>query len=248
MPDDLLDAVVLAGGPSRPDAVCRHAGVDRKSLIRIAGQEMVLYVLQALADAGCVKRAIIVGLEREELSPSTFPLPIAFLAGRDNLMESARAGLEAANGERALLCASDIPLLTGEAIADFVARCARVDADIYYAIVEKSVLERRFPGAGRHYRPLRDGAYAGGDVLLLRLEAFTAIQSWFSKMFDARKSCLRLASLFGWDMVLAFLLHRLTLEGAERRISSVLRQRCKAIVSLRQLDLVSACITQTWPL
>lgn len=250
MPGSGLDAVVLAGGPLHVDAVCRHAGVDRKSLIRIAGRQMLLYVLQALAEAGQVGHAAVVGVRRDELTTSTLPLPATFVAGGDSPVKSALAGLALAQSEQVLLCASDLPLLTERAVSDFLDRCAAVEADFCYAIVERTVMEARFPGSGRHFRPLRDGWYAGGDVLLVRPAAFQAKQRWFDQMFQARKSCLRLLSLLGWDTLLDFLLRRLTLASLEKRLSAVLGGRCKAIISpfaeiamdvdtIHQLELVS---------
>ena len=67
--------------------------------------------------------------------------------------------------------------------------------------------------------------------MAIKPRAFPAVDRVIERLGRARKNPLHLASLLGWDMVLAFALGRLTIASAEARASRILHAPARAIVS-----------------
>jgi hypothetical protein len=128
-----------------------------------------------------------------------------------------------------LLSSSDVPTITPSIVDTFLEECFRTDHDLYYSIVERSVMETRFPGAGRSYVHLRDGDFSGGDLMLIRPSlAFSQRELWQS-LARARKSPLRQARMFGLWPFFKLVIRRLSLSDAEERACKVLNLRGRAI-------------------
>jgi len=226
-------AVVLAGKtPSEKDDLLEHTRTDRKALIRIQGKEMVRYVAEALVDSGRIDRLIVVGLSEDHLSDLGVDVPVTFVPNQGSLLANlVAAANELAETSRAVFSSSDIPLLSSEAVRDFVSRCEASDADVGYAIVERSVMESRFPESGRSFRSLRDGQYAGGDLSWINPEVITRNKDYIESFSSSRKSALRTAGTMGLGLALRYLFRRLTLEYAEKKADELFDCTCKAIIS-----------------
>jgi molybdopterin-guanine dinucleotide biosynthesis protein A len=165
----MFTAVILAGGAPAQDKLLQEKGVEAKSLLKIDNREMVRYIVDALLGSGRVNRLLFVGLPPDRL-PGLVPadIPADYVPNQGDVASSVLAGLEKLAKEKlALICSADIPLLTSAAVNDFLDQCARIEADAYYPIVERSVMEARFPGCGRSYRVVRDGYFCGGDLFLV---------------------------------------------------------------------------------
>ena len=225
--------VILAGRtPSERDELLEYTQARRKALIRIQGKEMVRYVTEALVDSGRIARLIIVGLEEDRVSDLDVDVPVTFVPNQDSLLGNLAAAIEELGPtRRAVFSSSDIPLLSPEAVRDFVDRCEASDADLCYAIVERSVMEDRFPGSGRSFRPLKDGHFAGGDLALVKPEAVTRAMEYVETFSSTRKSGLHTARAVGLGLAARFLFRRLSLEYAEKKAEELLQCTCKAIIS-----------------
>jgi hypothetical protein len=130
-----------------------------------------------------------------------------------------------------LFCSTDVPLLTPEAICDFLARCEAIPADLYYPIVSREVMEARFPGSGRSFRHLVDGSFAGGDVYLVRPSLVRANAAFARTLTANRKSAWGLAKALGPEIIARFLLRRLRIAVLEARVNRILGCTCKAVIS-----------------
>ncbi len=229
----LYDAVILAGStPDEQDELLDYTCTDCKALIRIQGKEMVRYVAEALAGSERVGRLIIVGLASDLVPDLGVDVPVSFVPNQGSLLENILVGVEELGPvRRALFCSSDLPLLTSEAVRDFVDRCEASDVDVGYAVVERSVMERRFPGSGRSFRPLKDGHYAGGDLAWINPHVIVRNRDRIEALQGSRKSALRTARVMGLGIIVRLLLRRLTIEHAEKKARELFRCTCKAIIS-----------------
>jgi hypothetical protein len=155
------------------------------------------------------------------------------VAGVDHLL----AGTDAFPGQEdpatapILVASADIPLLTTEMVDYFIDACLPVDADVYYSVVERSVMEGRFPGAGRTFVRLGDGSFAGGDLLMLRPSVIRTNRQLFRELSASRKSPWQMIRLLGLGMIVRFLTRSLTVAQAEQKASQILGCRGKAIIS-----------------
>jgi molybdopterin-guanine dinucleotide biosynthesis protein A len=215
-----LTAVVLAGGPH--DAVAALApGAANKAFVPIARVTLVARTIASLRASRRVGRIIVVAPGGTHGD--------AALAGSDEIRadgltmtESLRSGTRGlAPGDLVLVCASDLPILSAEALDEFVDLAERSGADIVYACVERATHERRFPAVPHTWARLRDGTYCGGGCAALRPRALGALEKFLGRLGAARKNPLQLASVFGARILVRYALGLLTVAEAERRGSAL---------------------------
>ena len=167
----------------------------------------------------------------------------AALAGADErradgarMVESLKSGLAGSPpDELTLIAASDLPVLTTAAIAEFLAAAKDRDLDVAYAIVSQRVHAAAYPQVPHTWAKMVDGRFCGGGLAALKPRVLPALEAVLDDLGVARKSPLRLAALFGWDILPRFALGSLTVAAAERRASAILRApgRCDRLLASR---------------
>lgn len=223
-----VNAVVLAGGS--PDAVSRsHGDGPNKAFVRVGGVALVARVIGALRASPRIARIVAVAPPAAHADPA--------LAAADEIRaDGARIAVSLAAGlagcapdESVLIAASDLPVLSSAAIAEFLDGAAARELDAAYAIVGYRDHHAAFPDVPHTWARMREGRFCGGGLVILRPRALPALQAVLDDLGAARKSPLRLASLFGWDIVAQFVLGRLSIGAAERRASAILRAPVGAV-------------------
>jgi len=132
-----LDAVVLAGTHiNARRLICGR----NKAFLKVGGQRLVRYVVDALIAAKAIDRVFVVGPAdelREELGDAT--PRVSIIAQRGKMLTNCWAGIEASEdchrddpdmpvaGRPLLIISCDLPLVTSRSVDDFVTRCAAVD-------------------------------------------------------------------------------------------------------------------------
>lgn len=222
-------AVVLAGGG--PDAVSAlEPGAPNKAFVRIGGVELVARTIASLRSSSRVGRIVAVAPAEAAAHPA--------LAGADDvrpsgatMTESLRSGLAAfAPDDLVLVCASDLPILTAEAIDDFLTRAHAVDADLVYACVERTTHLARYPLIPHTWATLRDGTYCGGGCVALRPRVLPALEGVLGRLGRARKNPLALAAIFGPRILVRFATRRLAIAQVEDRARELLGACARAAV------------------
>jgi GTP:adenosylcobinamide-phosphate guanylyltransferase len=225
-----VDAVVLAGGPL--DALAQQqAGAPNKAFVEIAGVTLVGRVLAALRRSRAIGRIVVVAppaaRERGDLAAADELRPDGI-----RITESLRNGLAGFPPDRTVLVlASDLPVLTADAVDDFVERAERLDVDVIYGCVEKRAHQGRFARVPHTWARLRDGTFCGGGIFALKPRVLPRLEQFIEQLGAARKHPFKLASLFGWDVLARFALGRLTIAQAERRATGILGAPVRALVS-----------------
>lgn len=226
------DVVILAGYAQEPTPLSLETGGGPKALVRIAGRPMLSYVVDALRDSGYMRSLVLVGLSASDIPDLGLDVPLACFPNHASIAQNLLAAVNAlGNVERALFCSTDLPLLTPGAVRDFVARCEATGAEVCYPVVRREVMEERFPASGRSFRRLVDGAFAGGDMFLVRPAVIQANMALIKTLTDERKSAWGLVRAMGPGILLRFLARRLRIEHLERRASRLFGCSCKGIVS-----------------
>ena len=227
-----LTAVVLAGGP-RDDVAALVPGAPNKAFDPVAGTALVTRTLEALRAAPEVGRIVVVA---PRATHGCAALALADEARDDGatMARSLRAGLagEAAD-DPVLVVASDLPVLTAVAIAEFLELAERGGADLTYACVERASHERAYPSVPHTWARLREGTYCGGGAVTIRPRALEGLERFLGRLGAARKNPLRLAAIFGADVLAAYALRRLTVAAAERRASDLLGLPVRAAICSR---------------
>lgn len=217
-------AIVLAGGSQ--DNLSRHFGVQNKALVPIHGKPMAYYVLKALKESRLVNLISYVG----EVEDSFASFADVVSQSGVGMAESLLAGTQTLQSyDYYLVLSADLPWLSAKAVDEFISQSPQ--ADLVYTIVAREVLERQFPGQKRTYVKIREGVFSGGNVILLSRAALPALLKLLNQLHQARKNPLKLAQLFGWDMIIKLLLGRLQIPELETRASRILGVQARAFIA-----------------
>jgi hypothetical protein len=217
-----MQALLMCGAvPGPDDPLYSYTRGEPKALLDVAGKPMAQWVLDALNASPGVEGVIVIGLGPE--GGLETPKPVWYLPDQGGAVANALAGtrraLELAPAtQRVLLASCDVPAVTRQMIDWRIARAEEADADFDYLAIERSLMERRFPGSRRTYTPLRGMQVCGGDINVAHVR-LTQNLPLLERMTAARKNPFRMASLIGWNVLLLLLLRQMTIERGERLIS-----------------------------
>lgn len=218
-------AIVLAGGSPEP-----HLAPDlpNKAFLVLGGRPLVVRVTDALRGVRSMGRIVVVGPQGPLgalLDPSFEIVP-----EQGTLVDNIGAAVARLSGEpRVLAVASDLPLITAEAIEAFLGLCSG-DAGLYYAIVPEAAVERRYPGARKTYVRVTDGVFTGGSVLLFDPGIIEKVRPLVERIMAGRKKPWLLAQLFGWSLATRLIAGTLSIADAEARVHEVTGIRGKAVI------------------
>ncbi|RMF50285.1 MAG: hypothetical protein D6755_01360, partial [Anaerolineae bacterium] len=230
-----MDAIVTAGGVPQPGEPLYEATQGQpKALVDVAGKPMIQWVLDALNDARHVDHIVLVGLDAE--APITSEKPVTFMPSQGHMVDNILAGADRilqrdASTEYALIVSSDIPAITGEMVDWLAQQVLAAQVDACYTIIQKHVMEARFPGSRRSYTHLKDMTVCGGDINAFRLSLAHSNTEFWDKVIESRKNVFKQAALVGYDTLLLLLLRQLSLDAAIRRVCNRLNLTGKALVS-----------------
>ena len=220
-----VDAVVLGGGDGAViDPNCRFKG-----LVPLAGKPLVEWVVDAMREAEFIAEVVVVVPTAEDLG-AWADLVDKLVVGRGGFMDNVIAGTSSFREDRPVLIATgDMPLLSGEAIDDFITRSFAADAKFSYPIISRADMDTQYPGSPRTYVRVDGTEVTGGnmmlaDPLLVRRNAEVG-----QSLFGARKSPLAMARILGWRFVLKLAVGRLDVAELEATMARVLGGPTSAI-------------------
>ena len=216
-----IDAVVLAGGPA--DAVAAlEPGAPNKAFVKIAGVPLVERTIAGLRASSRIDRIVAVA-PASAAAHSALATASEVRGDGPRMIASLRAGLLGFTEDTpVLVAAADLPVLDARAVDEFVDAALARGLDVAYACLERRYHDAEFPQFPHTWARMRDGQYCGGGLVVLRPRVVPRLATLLDRLGSARKSPLRLASLFGLDVALRFVLGRLSIEEAETRASRML--------------------------
>ncbi len=229
-----MDAILFAGGIPQPDEpLYSYSAGEPKALINVAGKPMIQWVLDALCEARTVDRVVIIGLT--EKSKLACRKPLTFLPNEGRLLDNVKVGTAKVlelnpKAKYVLLASSDTPAITGEMIDWIVNTCMETKHDLYYNVIRREAMEKRFPGSKRTYTKLKDMEVCGGDTNMVRAVIVNQHSEFWNKVFEARKSPAEQATLLGPDILFRLLFRQLTADDVIQRVAAKLGLKGRAIV------------------
>lgn len=216
-----MHAVILAGGEEKQNSpLFALTQGKNKSFLDVAGKPMIQWTIDAVSAADRVDQLHIIGIDAS--SGVYADKPLSFLPDQGSMLANIIAGVEKVHqldpsAGHVLLASGDIPALTPTIVDWRIQAGLEKDVDIDYAVVDRRVMEERFPGANRSYIRLNDCEVCGGDLNLVHVKVVKDRSLW-ERLVAARKNVLKQAALVGWDVLFLLLLRKLTLAEAERRV------------------------------
>jgi len=226
----LRDVVVPAGG-TLDDKYAQLIGTPHRALAPFgpARTPVLQIVVDALRASGCVRRIVCVA--PPHISDAIVGVDLwlsAFPEGAENICRGLyTVGYDDAP---ALVCASDLPLITPADIADFCARCDPA-ADVTVGLVRADDYNNAFRSAPPStFVPLRDiGPVTLGGLFCVRPYLLLDNRPLLFSAFEARKSQWGMVGLLGPRLVGQFLSRRLTLAALTARAEWLLGCRAQTL-------------------
>ena len=224
----MVDCVILAGGAN--GELEKIEGIPNKALIKIGDKEVIRYVLEALRRVEKIERIVLAGpVEQFECLKGDYSLE---LVPEENSLLKTWGRRPAIYKQKPLLIATaDIPLITSEALEDFLQKCYPYDIEFYYPIVRKEVCENSFPGVKRTFVKLEEGSFTGGNIFLVNSTIIEPNLPILKQFIDSRKKPLKMVSMLGAGFLLSGLAGRLSIAQLEKRFSGLFNLKAKAIIS-----------------
>jgi GTP:adenosylcobinamide-phosphate guanylyltransferase len=229
-----MDAIIIAGGiPQEGEPLYEYTQGASKAMLDIGGKPMVQWVLDALNGAAEIDKVVIVGLSEEEGIESD--KISAFVPNMGDLIANVRAGVNKTleinpQTNHVIVVSSDIPAITSEMIDWLVNDSKGSDMDLYYTVIERQVMEKRFPTSKRSYVRLKDVEVCGGDVNIIHASLAASDSDIWNRLLDSRKNAIKQAAIIGFDTLLLMLLRAVTIDQAVGKVAKKLKITGKAIV------------------
>lgn len=240
-----VTALLLAGSRPGVDPLAAELGAAAKALVSIDGEAMLSRVARTLVGHRRVRRVIVLAQDPEALQadPGTAWLAVnpavAFERGVDSVSRSVADALERHSGDYPFLVTTADHALLDEAMLDaFLAPVLATSVDVAVGVVERAVLEARYPDNRRTWLRFRGGSYSGANMFLLAGPgALSALRLW-STIEQKRKRARAIIAAFGPVVLAAVGLRLWTLSGALRRAGRKLGLKAVAVV----IPIAEACI------
>jgi len=224
-----IDTIVLAGAPAGAEMAPDAAQASR-AMIELGRKTMLQWVVDALRGSSSVGRIAVVG----DVVADGLDL---VLEPGESMVANMRSGIEALGAKgHVLIVSSDIPLLTSQAVDDFIERSAKLGVDLAYPILPKAHCEVRYPGLKRTYLRTADGVFTGGNLMLVRPEFILDNWGIIMEAYSARKHVLKLARMIGMGVLARVLVAWvcpcvLKISMLERSVGRMLGASVAAVVS-----------------
>jgi GTP:adenosylcobinamide-phosphate guanylyltransferase len=224
-----LNVIILAG--QKKDSNNNEVEKINKAFYKIKGKCMIEYVVEPLRKSSYIERIAVVG-PKDELEPVIGDAVDIIIEGTNSIVSNIFLALEYFPGQKEILVVtSDIPMITRDAIEDFIARSRLKKVDLCYPIVDKKVNDSRFPGVRRTYARLWEGRFTGGNVFYFNPAVKDKCKDFVEKMLEYRKSPAKMAGVLGFWFLLRLALGILTINAIQKKCESLLGIRGAAIIS-----------------
>lgn len=224
-----IDVVILAGAKAGPDLMPGAENTSR-AMMDLGGKPMIQWVVDAIRGCEQVGRIAVVG----EVTGSGIDVVVN---PGPNLVSNIYLGVEALGvSGRVLVVCADVPLLTSEAVDDFVNRALKIEAVLAYPVIPRSQCEAKYPGLKRTYLRTADGVFTGGNLVMVDADFLRSNGVIIERAYAARKHVSKLARMIGVGILLRVVLGQifprlLTLSTLERAAGRLVNAPVAAIVS-----------------
>jgi GTP:adenosylcobinamide-phosphate guanylyltransferase len=205
-------AVLTAGGCIDPP-FAREIGTPVKALAPLGNQRRLIdSAIDAARSCGARHVAVVGGAEvRTHCGARVDEVLPAVDDGCENLESALRLG---SGSEPLLFLASDLPFITPAALDAFLRSVG--DAEIAMPLAGESAYIKHYPGAADHGTSLGRERIVNGSVFYFTSgDAATRVILIARRLFEARKSLVRMASLLDLPLLFRFLVRTLRIEHVE---------------------------------
>ena len=230
-------AVVLAADRGPDDPVARAAGVRCKSLTPVGGKPMVFRVLDALTASRMVNTYILCGPPKGIMDQEP-DLGTLIASGRVKWLENQATPSSSAfhvlqtlpHETPVLLTTADHALLSARIVDYFCSEAQASGCDVVAGVARHEAVTAAYPQTRRTATRLEDGAYCGCNLFAFLTPRARLAADFWRRVEKQRKNPLRVIRVLGWRAVSRYLMGRLSLDEALKRMSHRLGFKAGAVV------------------
>lgn len=234
--DGRATALVLAGKrDGATDPLALEAGVTHKCLVPVAGQPMLIHVIDALAASDRIGEirvaiedpAVLEGLAQLRGLIATGRL--VAVAARPNLVDSVLAAADGA-AFPLLITTADNVLLTPPAVAEMLEGCKAQGADAAVAFTRRESVLAAHPEGQRKFYRFAEDSYSNCNTYWLKDRAALAAAETFRSGGQFVKHPLRIVGAFGLLNLIRFRFGLGTLAATFARFSRRFRMTIAPVI------------------
>jgi len=225
----MFNAMILAGTKRRgPLEVATN--VENKALIMINEKPTIDYIIDALKGSKNIDKVLVVG-PKNELYPYIGEKVEQIIEPGNSILYNLEVGIKYFNTNKDLLIlTSDIPLISPQAIDEFIEKCLERKAHLGYPIIQKEDIIKKYPEAQRTYVKIKEGTFCGGNIIFFKPEIFYENKKMIQELFENRKDMWKWAKILGFKFVLKYLLKIITLDEIEEKVSNLVGYKSIAVI------------------
>lgn len=228
-----LTALVLAGSRGPGDPLAVYAGVEHKALIDVDGRSMLERVIGALAAVEEIAR-IVVLIERDDLlerepalAAAAAGKPLSQLPAAGSPSASILAAIDAL-GTPLLVTTADHALLEADWVRYFLSHRDR-SADVCAALAGSEAVLGALPETRRTWLRFRGRRYSGCNLFFFATPASAGVARVWREIERQRKKPVNMVRRLGVFTALLYLLNRLSLAAALRRLGGLTGARLAVV-------------------
>lgn len=211
--------VVLAGGLVK-DPLATALGTPRKALAQIKGKTCLTRTLEAVKEAGFLD---VVTVSGGDVLPHVVHGKL--VPEEKTQTQNARAGVEALpKVDAVLFLPADSPFLKPSSVLAFTQEIERKVGDsverawMSAGLVSLEDFTQEFPRVGVQPIVLKEGSFLSGAFFATSPTAFFSAIATIESLSESRKNQLAMLWRLGLWAVVCYLLHRVSLSDAARRL------------------------------
>lgn len=233
-----MNVIVLAGdkkvNSDAPDNGKQNeatAKIHNKALLRLKNKYMIEYIIDTLRSSSIIGKIAVVG-PKEQLTPILEGKVDYIIESTDSIVTNGLLALEYfKEDQQVLIATSDIPMLTVEALEDFINKSLNAKADLCYSVVDKKINDEKYPEVKRTYAKLREGQFTGGNIFLFNPAAKDKCKNFVESMLEYRKSPAKMAMVLGFGFLLRLALGILSIDTVQKKCEKLLGIKGAVIIS-----------------
>lgn len=233
-----MNVIVLAGNKKVNSSSAENnnqrditAQIGNKALLRLKDKYMIEYIIDALRRSRLIEKIAVVG-PKEQLEQIIGDRVDYIVEGTDSIVTNGLLAMENfKNDKQVLITTSDIPMLTVEALDDFINKALGMNADLCYSVVDKVVNDKKYPEVKRTYARLWEGQFTGGNIFLFNPAATERCKTFVEQMLEYRKSPAKMAMVLGFGFLIRMALGILTINAVQKKCEKLLGIKGAVVIS-----------------
>lgn len=133
-----------------------------------------------------------------------------------------------------LFVATDTPFVSYEAINDIIFRLDYIEGDLFFPIVSKEVYEVKYSNKAsklRTFVKFKNDSFCGTSLFIIKKDVINIFFNLLQDLLENRKKPLKLAEIFGYDIIFKLIFKNLTVLELEQKINKLFNIKAHAILT-----------------